>query len=246
MNDDLRTKSLIPLVHPYNLLLDFNYMGTESVSPLVFNITGNNAIVDWVMLELHNALNPVIITARRAALIQRDGDIVDIDGISAVTFTNIIPGNFYVSIRHRNHLGVMTSVPLSISATPTIINFTANTTGNYSVSSPYAQHTFTGEASSDVKAMWAGNASGDTNIIFQGPGSDVDYIFDEVFHASGNAVGYTNFISTGYRRTDFNLDGNTIYQGAGSDTDIVIFNVLYFYLGNLARFSNAIIAQQMP
>ena len=184
MNDDLRIQALIPLKQPYKLLLDFNYTGTESVSPLVFTITGNNAIVDWVMLELHSALNPTTITARRAALIQRDGDIVDSDGISPVTFTNVIPGNFYISVRHQNHLGVMTSVPLSISATPAIINFTANATGNYNVSSPYAQYTFIGESSSGVKAMWAENASGDTNIIFQGPDNDIDYVFGEVFFAS--------------------------------------------------------------
>ena len=246
MNDDLRTQALIPLTQPYKLLVDFNYAGTESVLPLVFTVTGNNAIVDWVMLELHSALNPTTITARRAALIQRDGDVVDIDGISPVSFTNITSGNFYVSVRHRNHLGVMTSVPLSISATPTIINFTTNATGNYNVSSPYAQYTFAGETSSGVKAMWAGNASGDTNIIFQGPGSDIDYVFDEVYFASGNTLGSLNFISTGYRRTDFNLDGNTIYQGVGSDTDIVFFNILYFYLGNPGSFPNAIIAQQIP
>ena len=140
----------------------------------------------------------------------------------------------------------MTSVPLSISAIPAIVNFTTNATSNYNISSPYAQYTVTGMASTGVKAMWAGNASGDTNIIFQGPGSDIDYIFNKVFSASGNALGNANFISTGYHRTDLNLDGNTIYQGAGSDTDIVFFNVLYYYLGNLASFPNAIISQQIP
>ena len=246
MNDDLRIQSLIPLVQPYNLLSDFNYMGTESVSPLVFNTTGRNAIVDWVMLELHSALNPSIISARRAALIQRDGDIVDTDGTSPVTFTNMILGNYYVSVRHRNHLGVMTGAPISISSISVSVNFTTATLSNYNVSSPYAQYTYTTGLSAGVKIMWSGNASGDTNIIFQGPGSDIDFIFDKIYFANGNSFGDANFIRTEYARTDFNLDGNTIYQGSGSDTDIVFFNVLYFYLGNPATFSNAIITQQIP
>ena len=246
MNDDLRIQSLIPLVQPYSLLSDFNYTGTESVSPLVFNTTGKNAIVDWVILELHSELNPSIISARRAALIQRDGDIVDTDGTSPVTFTNIILGNYYVSVRHRNHLGVMTGAPVSIGSISVPVNFTTTTLSNYNVSSPYAQYTFTTGPSVGVRIMWSGNASGDSNIIFQGPGSDIDFIFDKIYFASGNSFGDANFIRTEYARTDFNLDGNTIYQGSGSDTDIVFFNILYFYLGNPAIFSNAIITQQIP
>ena len=246
MNDDLRAQSLIPLTQPYNNLSDFTYAGTESTPASVFNITGNNAIVDWVMVELHSPSSPSTIISRRAALVQRDGDIVDTDGVSAVTFSGLVGGNYYVAVRHRNHLGVMTATPVTISSTPALVNFTNSSTANYNVSSPYAQYTFTSGTSTGVRTMWAGNASGDSNVIFQGPDSDIAYVFNDIFFAPGNIAGDANFIRTNYLRTDFNLDGNTIYQGPNSDTDIVFFNVMFYYLGNSIQFPNAIIAQQIP
>ena len=198
------------------------------------------------MVELHSSLNPSTIISRRAALIQRDGDIVDTDGISAVTFSGLVGGNYYVAVRHRNHLGVMTATPVTISSTPALVNFTTISTANYNVTSPYAQYTFTNGTSTGVRTMWAGNASGDSNVIFQGPNSDIDYVFNNIYFAPGNTTGDANYIRTNYLRTDFNLDGNTIYQGSYSDTDIVFFNVLYYYLGNPVQFPNAIITQQIP
>ncbi|PWK17632.1 hypothetical protein LV89_04348 [Arcicella aurantiaca] len=246
MNDALRVQSLIPFTQPYSSLSDFTYAGTESISASVLNITGNNAIVDWIMLELHSSSNPSTVLARRAALIQRDGDIVDTDGLSAVTFSGLAGGNYYVAVRHRNHLGVMTGTPVTINSTPIVVNFTTNSTTNYNVSSPYAQYTFTSGASTGIKTMWAGNASGDGNVIFQGPGSDIDYVFSNIYFASGNTAGDANFIRINYLKTDFNMDGNTIYQGPDSDTDLVFFNVLYYFLGNSVQLPNAIITQQIP
>jgi hypothetical protein len=243
MSDALRVQSLIPLTQPYGTLPDFNYSGTENISSNLLTVTGNNAIVDWVMVEVRSASNPSTVVARRSALIQRDGDIVDTDGISAVTFSGI-SGSYYVSIRHRNHLGVMTGNTVVISSTPTSVNFTSNVTANYSISSPYAQYTVINGPSAGTRTMWAGNASADNNVIFQGPGSDIDYIFSNVYFA--NILGNANFISTSYSRTDFNLDGNTIYQGPDSDTDIVFFNILYYYLGNAGQLPNSIITQQIP
>ena len=248
MSDALRTQSLIPSTQPYGSLSDFAYTGTESVAASVLTVSGNNAIVDWVLLELRSASSPSTIIARRAALIQRDGDIVDTDGTSAVAFSGLTLGtNYHVAVRHRNHLGVMTATPVAISSTVSTVNFTSNSTANFNVSSPYAQYTFTNGTSTGIRTMWAGNASGDDMVIFQGPDSDVDYVFSNVFLAPGNTLGDANFIRTNYLRTDLNLDGNTIYQGPDSDTDLVFFNILFYYiLGNPSRFPNAIITQQIP
>jgi hypothetical protein len=141
----------------------------------------------------------------------------------------------------------MTANTVAISSTVSSVNFTNNSITNFNVSSPYAQYTFTSGTSTGIRTMWAGNASGDAMVIFQGPGSDVDYVFSDVFLAPGNTLGDANFINTNYLRSDFNLDGNTIYQGPDSDTDIVFFNLLFYYiLGNPAQFPNAIITQQIP
>ena len=38
--------------------------------------------MDWVFLEIRNATSPYAIQASKRALVQRDGDIVDVDGVS--------------------------------------------------------------------------------------------------------------------------------------------------------------------
>ncbi len=63
-----------------------------------------------MFLELRNTTvspgNTVLQT--RSALVQRDGDIVDIDGVSPVTFNNVASANYVIAVRHRNHLGLST------------------------------------------------------------------------------------------------------------------------------------------
>jgi len=94
------------LTQPYSAA-PFNYSGTESVSAGFFVETAATTdITDWVLLELRDAAAPTTIMARRAAFVREDGMIVDLDGISNVAFKGVSAGNYFVVIRHRNHLGV--------------------------------------------------------------------------------------------------------------------------------------------
>jgi hypothetical protein len=118
MRDNLRTLGLIPLSSPYTLNTTNNPYSpvftmvnapVETTTAAVLAVSGNNAIVDWVFLELRNASNSSTVLYTRSALLQRDGDIVDMDGTSPVNFCTASIGNYFVAIRHRNHLGVMTA-----------------------------------------------------------------------------------------------------------------------------------------
>lgn len=75
--------------------------------------TGTEAIVDWVTIELRDPTDDTFVLATRPALVQADGDVVDMDGSSAVQFSGISANSAYVVVRHRNHLGVMTAAPVS-------------------------------------------------------------------------------------------------------------------------------------
>jgi hypothetical protein len=132
MNDQLRTLNIIPLTEPYSTLSPYNSVyahisgGGETTTPAVLAVTGPNAIVDWVFLTIR--LTPTSpVTATRAALVQRDGDVVDVDGVSPVCF-NAPAGNYHVSIKHRNHLGCMTNATYALSTVTTAIDFTSPTT----------------------------------------------------------------------------------------------------------------------
>ena len=50
-----------------------------------------------------------------------DGSVVDLDGSSQVKFNGIVPGNYYIVIRHRNHLPIMSANPVNLSFTNSLL-----------------------------------------------------------------------------------------------------------------------------
>ncbi|MCL6296741.1 hypothetical protein M3P09_17200, partial [Gaetbulibacter sp. 2012CJ34-3] len=116
MRDDLRVAGLIPLRSPY---ID------ELISDTDFTTVGNDAIVDWVWVELRDATNNTTVLSSQSALLQRDGDVVSINGTSPLAFT-LAPGNYYVAIAHRNHLGIITANTVTLNQTVSSLDLTAN------------------------------------------------------------------------------------------------------------------------
>lgn len=211
MTDQLRAAGLVPISEPYTALgYSFNGGGGESTTVPVLTSTGTNAIVGWVVLELRNAAAPSQRLASRAALLQRDGDVVDLDGSSPVAF-NIANGSYYVAIRHRNHLGCMTSTPVSLSSTAASINFTSAALGTFGTNAR--------KASGDVMLLWAGDVNFNGTLSYTGSGNDRDLILV--------AIGGTNPNGSviGYRREDVNMDGIVRYTGTGNDRDPILVNV---------------------
>ena len=78
----------------------------------------NVNIVDWVLVELRDAVNAASATkatavAQLPAFILNNGNIVGLDGVSNLQFSNIITNNLFVVIYQRNHISIMsaTAVP---------------------------------------------------------------------------------------------------------------------------------------
>lgn len=63
-------------------------------------------VTDWVLVELRSGSDPASIVGQRAAFIKSDGSVVDLDGTSPVSFFGIPAGDYYIAVRHRNHLGI--------------------------------------------------------------------------------------------------------------------------------------------
>ncbi len=127
MNDGLRAGLVLPLSEPYTAL-GYTHIGGggENTTQTILDLSGSDAVVDWVLLELRDKSNFSIIQATRSALLQRDGDVVDMDGVSPVNFANISADDYYLVVKHRNHLGVMSAAPVALSGTPAIVDFTNN------------------------------------------------------------------------------------------------------------------------
>ena len=76
MKDKLRTKGVLPVQHPYTGA-PFNHAGGEEIKLELAEVSGNDAIVDWLLLELRAAADPLNIVATKAFMVQRDGDLMD-------------------------------------------------------------------------------------------------------------------------------------------------------------------------
>ncbi|MEM1321269.1 MAG: hypothetical protein AAGG75_13520 [Bacteroidota bacterium] len=125
MNDDLRSQGLLPSTEPFTAL-GFTHVGNsggEAAEPLAFTTTGDNAIVDWVFLELRDKNDASIVLHTRSALLQSDGDIVDLDGSSTLTLPNVLPDHYYLTIRHRNHLGVRSAATVAVGLSAAFYDF---------------------------------------------------------------------------------------------------------------------------
>jgi len=226
MRDDLRVQGLLPQSTPYPALgnyVNVNNNTVETVSPGVFGNFGNNSIVDWVFVQLRDGNNISNIVATRSALVQRDGDIVDMDGVSPVLFNNTPNGNYFVSVRHRNHLGTATAQPFTLGSTPVMVDFTLLTTLLFNQIPAY--NTLEQAVVGNRYALWLGNTDGNDRTIYSGQFTDRDPIFNTVDQAPANVLKSQAFVAPGYFMSDVNMDGRTIFAGQFNDID-PIFNMI--------------------
>ncbi|MBL7964854.1 MAG: hypothetical protein JNM31_13535 [Flavobacteriales bacterium] len=215
MSDALRTlggASPFPITEPYTALgfVHVGGGGGETISPTVLSVVGNDAIVDWVFLQLRSTVSPFNVIATRSALVQRDGDVVDINGVSAVSF-NVAPGNYRVAVRHRNHLGCMTNAEVALSSSPTTVNLTNGSVATFGTSAQKTVGAF--------QVLFAGNCIPDNILKYSGSSNDRDPILVRI----GGAVP-TN-TTNGYYIEDVNLDGIVKYSGSSNDRDPILVNI---------------------
>jgi len=113
METTLNLGNLIPLDHPYSGP-PWNYSGGEYVTSIP-----NTDVSDWVLVELRetsggpSTATAGTVIAQQAGFILNDSYVVATDGSNMMHFDLAITQNLYVVIRHRNHLAVMSSGPLS-------------------------------------------------------------------------------------------------------------------------------------
>jgi hypothetical protein len=217
MNDGLRSAGLIPLTEPYTSMGFTNAAGGggETTTAGVLAVTGNDAIVDWVRIELRSAADPSAIVATRQCLVQRDGDVVSANDGTSPVILNVGSAQYYVAVRHRNHLGVMTGSAMALSSSASAIPFTNPGTATYGTAAQ--------KQVGSVQVLWAGNALIDSPAPRLLKYTNTNNDRDPILTAIGGTVP-TNTV-TGYLTTDTNLDGTVKYTGTGNDRDIILVNI---------------------
>ena len=216
MSDGLRAANLIPLTEPYTAL-GYQFTGSPNnpaIPTTTLAVGGNNAIVDWVVVELRAQNDPATVVYSKSAVIQRDGDVVEANGTSNWLHAPVPAGIYHVAIRHRNHLGIMTASPYFIHGNPSIIglplfNFRSSLLPTHGVEARKVVGT--------VQCLWPGDANIDGQVKYTGNGNDRDMVLSAV----GGSVP-TNVANNVYSGADLNLDGVVKYVGANNDRDLIL------------------------
>jgi hypothetical protein len=202
--DTMRTtiNSLLPNTQPYSAP-PYNYGGSEFLPVLPAHI------VDWVLVEIREAADVDVVVAQRAALLTSEGLVVDLDGVSPVTF--YAPNaNYYVSIRHRNHLDIVSNATIDFTAGSGMADFTAA-----GISSGTVLNSDSGRY-----IMIKGDVTGDHQVKYNGSGNDRNAVLSVVGTLTPN-----NVLSNIYHVADVNMDGTVKYNGSANDKNEILNSV---------------------
>ncbi len=119
MSTALADVGLLPLQQPFGGS-PWDYAGTESLITVPANMS------DWILVEVRDPMDNSVILEQKAAILLNTGEIVDCDGSgSGVKFYTITPNNYYISLKSRNHLAVMSASAENLAAN-NICDFTAS------------------------------------------------------------------------------------------------------------------------
>jgi hypothetical protein len=123
--------------------------------------------------------------ATRAGLLLQNGKIVDMDGTSPLRFAATQANNYYIAVRHRNHLGFRTLNTIALSQNAVSLDFTTNA---IQLNGPSPMNT----SISTARMMYSGDANSDGSID----------AFDSIIWENQNGT-FDN-----YDKVDYNLDGS--------------------------------------
>lgn len=209
MRTSLRDLNYLPATDPYG--------NGKTLHSSISTGTGANRPVDWVLVELRKPSNPSQVVYSKAGILLKSGKIVNstpasTNSITSVSSTQIFnitaaQGNYYISIKHRNHLRVFSSTFYKLSETNTSIDFTAAET--FKIGSQQVLN-------SGKWAMIPGDVNSDGRVIYTGPNNDRDLI--------QNLLGIDSSKS-GYYNEDTTLDGIVLFTGNLNDRDIILVTI---------------------
>jgi photosystem II stability/assembly factor-like uncharacterized protein len=153
MTTTLNSNNLIPLDSddPYPTTVYGYTASTVSSIP--------DSVVDWVLVELRTGTASTTKVDERAGFLKSNGTILDTDGTSPLEFTGLSAGNYYVVVRHRNHLAIMTASAISLSSSSAQYNFCTAQSQAFGIN-PMK------DLGSGNFAMIAGDMDGDGNIDY--------------------------------------------------------------------------------
>lgn len=210
MGDGLRGSGRIPLQEPYtgSGFTPVGIGGGESTTLNRLQITGEEAVVDWVRIELLSPSDTSTVIATRNALVTRFGVVVEPDGSGPGVVMGYGTLTGFLRVGHRNHLRATHALPTMLTNAAPLVDLSDSSTPTFGTD---AQRTFGSRT-----ALWSGDTNGDGRVSYVGEGNDRDPILLAI---GGSTPTGTTF---GYITLDVNMDGTVKYVGEKNDRDPIL------------------------
>jgi hypothetical protein len=211
MRDNLRASGLLPLTEPYTAMgmPPTDPSGSLATQQVMANSDVNLAVVDWVLVELRSAADPTQVVYSKCGMLRRNGDLRAPNG--PVFEVHVPPGEYYIALRHRNHLGVMTAAPVGLYGIARTVDLRSTSTATWGTDAQQSVDLY--------KALWPGNVSntaGAQRIKYIGAGNDRDPVLQRIGGSTPNLT------APGYYTEDVNMNGVVKYVGANNDRDVIL------------------------
>ncbi len=145
MESKLAENQLLPSSQPFDQA-PFLYEGDEFLDQY------SEDVIDWVLVELRAASDINQVIYQRAALLNKEGEILDMDGTKGISLVSSPAQEVYISISHKSSLSVLSNAPIKLTDTPTRYDFTT--------SSEQAKGTEQLKPLGDIFALYSGDFDG--------------------------------------------------------------------------------------
>ena len=186
MTHDLRDLDLIPQTSPYQDYQNKSqYLNGSNYVVVPYTIPTD--ITDWIQVEIRGDDGSTVIE-KKSCFLRNDGVVLDPDNLSENISLGITPGNYYIVVKHRNHLAIMSSDLVKLDGLTTY-DFTDLQSKAYSRGADGMVTVSGGKF-----AMWAGDANSNGTI-------DATDFNNYWFIENGNPYDYST------TPADFNLNG---------------------------------------
>lgn len=251
---NLASYDWFPKTQPYSGIDFIKYDGTETTTQTVLDQTGDEAIIDWIIIELRDKIEAHKVVARKAFLLQANAYIINSEtGSDTLTFS-VSPDDYYVAIRHRNHLSVMTKNVVALSEKPELIDFTVGTTPTFNRDNTDTRELARKkEDGTDIYTLWPGNVEHSSRsstvlqqfIVAFGQGNDISPMTERVLFAPTNQGSNAAHTEFGYFVEDLSLDGRLNITGPSNDTNLVVM-AAKFHPANITNSLNVETFEELP
>ena len=215
MRDDLRQQAYLPIESPYFTQTQV----TDELNPALLARSDDTAPVDWVLIELRDKTDKTKVVATKSALIQRNGQVIDPQtGSQTLSWDTVAAGDYFVAIKHRNHLGIMSNNTVALGTSVVTLDFTNPSLETLGMHSRLIV--------GDKALMWAGDSNQDGMLIANGNNSDATTILGNLLMDPLNTDFNSNYMLSGYFEDDINMDGSVFFAGPNNDITPLIANIL--------------------